>query len=649
MCGINGIFNYERQENISREKIEEMNRLIHHRGPDGEGIFVQGPLALAMRRLAIIDLQTGEQPIHNEDKTVWVVYNGETYNYVELADELKLKGHRFYTKSDTEVLVHLYEEKGERMVESLRGMFAFALWDQKKRRLLLARDRLGIKPLYYCVRNGSFYFASEFKSLLALKDIPRALRLELVDFFLAQGYAAGDQTMAEGIKSLPAGHLLTIDASGLRLERYWDLPMDPINDNASEAEQTDRLYELLQECVRLWTRSDVEVGCFLSGGIDSAAVAALANQGRTRPLKTFTVGYKDRVHDDETGYARETAKILQTEHYEIQIGSEEWWKCLPRYIWHTDDPIANLSQVTFFAVCELAKKYVKVVLSGAGGDEVFVGYRGHFLYSSILAESRRLAGSSTWRSLAGQMLSLGEFAYPHLRQRRRVGRWLDRLNAKAEIFKDPEKILASLFGSYTEFTDTERREIYQPALAAHSWKAMKEHYRTLIDHCRIYDSRQLVYYSYFKTWLTGDYLLSADKISMANSLELRVPFFDHQLVEFAGRMPLELLWKGEKYMLRRAMSRILPEAIYSRPKKPWGTPLWLWAKRDFRERFREILLDRSSLARGYFKPRVIERKLENHFCRLENSLPILWHLLYLEIWQRTFIDRRPEGAVVLPS
>ena len=648
MCGIVGIYNYQRRENVNRDRVEEMNRLILHRGPDGEGTFVQGPLAMAMRRLAIIDLNTGEQPIHNEDKTVWVVYNGETYNYLELADELRIKGHHFYTKSDTEVLVHLYEEKGERMVESLRGMFAFALWDQKKQRLMLARDRLGIKPLYYSLRGGSLYFASEFKSLLALKDAPRALRPELVDFFLAQGYAAGSHTMAEGIESLPAGHYLTADASGVRLQRYWDLPLNQASGLKTEADETERLYQMLQECVRLWTRSDVDVGCFLSGGIDSAAIAALASQGRSRPLHTFTVGYQDQVHDDETAYARETALILGTQHHEVHIDSKDWWRCLPRYIWHTDDPVANPSQVTFFSVCELAKEFVKVVLSGAGGDEGFVGYQGHFANASILAEAHRLAETPAWRRIGRGLSAMGEGAYPYCRQRRWIGPWFNRFNAKAESFKEPEKILASLFGSYTEFTDRERQDLYQPEMAAYSWKAMTEHYRESIERCPPGDPRQLVYYSYFKTWLTGNYLLSADKVSMANSLELRVPFLDHHLVELASRLPPDLLWKGEKYMLRRAMSRILPEKITSRPKKPWGTPLWLWAKRDLRERIREILLDPRTLNRGYFKPKTLERKLENHFRHFENSLPLLWHLLYLEIWQRTFIDRRPESPIVLP-
>ena len=656
MCGIVGLYDPRDAGRADPGLVQAMTRRLAHRGPDGEGAFAwpapAPQVALGIRRLSIIDLDTGGQPIFSEDGTVAVVCNGEIYNYLELRPELERRGHVFRTRTDTETLVHLYEEDGLDLFSRLRGMYAFAIWDGRLRRLVLAVDHLGIKPLYLAERAGRLAFASEAKALFEDPALPRRPSLDRLDTYLTFGYMVGADTLYDGIRRLPAGHALVADASGSRLIRHWRLRYPP-----AEARPTDpraviaETRERLADCVRLHLRSDVPLGLFLSGGIDSAALLALMSSFAPGRVRTFSVGYDlgdgAAGPDDETAQARRVAAHFGADHRERIVSPGEWWDALRASIYHHDEPNANSSLVSLDALAETTARDVRVALNGTGGDELFCGYPAHRRDPWVIrtaARLDRLMPRPLRRRLVGRPWRHVERLYPALRRRRYVGALPAYLTAaRALCLPTAEGLrrLASFEGSV--LSDAIREDLYGPDLAA-AWRGARHAERTyadLLDDLLADDPGDLAQALALHTWLPGNGLLSLDKATMAHSLEARVPFFDRTLLEFAARIPSPIRLRGNKFVLREAMRGLLPEFVRQRPKRPFGTPLLRWLDHDLADRVRSVLLDERSLGRGLFRRDALERLAARHWSGRVEHTELIFRLLVLELWQRATIDAPP--------
>jgi asparagine synthase (glutamine-hydrolysing) len=625
MCGIAGLYRFDPAARVEPALVGAMGARLAHRGPDEEGVFVGENVGLAHRRLSIIDLAAGHQPLFNEDQSVVVVFNGEIYNHRDLRTTLQARGHRFATRSDTEVILHGYEERGEDSVSDLRGMFAFALWDRRRRRLVLARDRVGIKPLYYYQGPDFLAFASEIKALLVCPGVPRELDSEALDLYLSLRYVPGPRTLFKGIRKLEPGHLLVRDGYGSWSKRYWDLPL-PSPGPHDAAAAARRFEETLEESVRLHLMSEVPLGVFLSGGLDSTAVLALLTRvARGERLKTFTVGYEpstaDAVEANEFDYARLAAESFGAEHQEIRLGDEQFQDTLADVVWHLDEPVADPACVPLFHVSRLARSEITVVLSGEGADEILGGYP---IYRRMLGIERaqRWAGSPL---AALAPLAARSAAQPRLRQfLRSTGLPLERRyrgvsraflpETKATLLgrAAPDDLLDDIFG---------RR--YAAVQSASALERML--------------------YVDTKIWLPDDLLVKADKMTMANSQELRVPFLDHHVVELAAAAPsaLKVNGSGSKLLLRQAMNGIVPRAIIERSKKGFPVPTVPLLQRlgGFT---RELLLGRDSACRSRFDAGVVARLLDEHERGKARWDQELWSLLVFELWHGIFLDRRIE-------
>jgi asparagine synthase (glutamine-hydrolysing) len=599
--------------------VQAMCDAMVHRGPDDQGFYADDGAALGMRRLSIIDLSTGHQPVRNEDGTLWVVFNGEIYNFKELRRDLERHGHRFYTTTDTEVLVHLYEEFGVHSVDLLRGMFAFAIWDVKKRQLFLARDRMGIKPLYYAQLGGSLVFASELKSVLQVADIERRLSWSaLAHLFTFLATPAG-QSIVEGVQKLEPAHRATLTRDGrLRVERYWDVQFAP-DERATEEDLVERLRELLNESIELHLRSDVPLGAFLSGGIDSSAVVALMSRLVPNRVKTFSIGFTDRRFD-ELDYARQVANTFGTEHHELVL-EPQGLNVAEELTWFLDEPFGDSSAIPTYMVSKLAAQHVKVVLTGDGGDELFAGYEKYVVEArersyDHLPEWLRQAFSAIGRSLpegATGRNFLRHFGFQGAR------RYLD----AASLFGQPEQ--ARLF--HPDVIDqVQSADPWIPALrqlAADDWLSGLQYFD-------------------FQNYLPLDILTKVDRMSMAHSIESRPTLLDHRLVEFAATIPVELRLRGTttKYLFKQAMRGILPDGIIDRPKHGFAVPLEKWFRGDWSGFLRDHLLSDRSRQRSIFNMSYVEQLLRLH--DRGRSLDLhLWTLLSFEQWCRTFLDRRP--------
>jgi len=620
MCGIAGILDLEGRP-VAPDDVAAMCSAITHRGPDAEGAYVAGRVGLGMRRLAIIDLSTGDQPIANEDGSVWVVFNGELYNFQELRRELLDRGHRFRTTGDTEVLVHLYEERGPRMVDALRGMFAFALWDERRRRLLLARDRVGIKPLYYALSGGRLLFASEMKALLRVPGLAREINWRAFSRLLASLTTPPSESILAGIHKLEPAHILTAEAGRPpRLERYWDVRFEPL-EGRSERELLDQLRGLLEESVRLHLVSDVPVGAFLSGGVDSAAVVAhMAHPGRQR-VKTFTIGFRD-ADFSETAAARLTAEAFDTEHHE-RVLDVDAIATVSAVASHLDEPFGDSSAIPTYLVSQLAAEHVKVVLSGDGGDELFGGY------DRYVVEGRR----RIFRHLPpGARRGLDAMA-------RRLPRgWPGRGLAGQLFLPDHERYLAAV----TVFGHPERDALLRPelrqVLARHDpWRQE----RRLLARGQG-DWLGALQYLDVTRYLPLDVLTKVDRMSMAHSLEARVPLLDHRLLEFAATLPLRARLRGgaTKPLFKRALRGLLPEAILRRPKRGFAIPLGRWLRGPLRGFARDLLLSPRSAAGEVFERRALEGLLDGGPGRDDLGLR-LWTVLSFEMWCRAFLADAP--------
>jgi asparagine synthase (glutamine-hydrolysing) len=617
MCGIAGIVDLAGGP-VHADEGRSMCAAIVHRGPDGEGTYLGQGVGLGMRRLSIIDLHTGDQPVRNEDGSAWVVFNGEIYNYRELRAQLEARGHRFYTHTDTEVIVHLYEERGVACVEALRGMFAFAVWDERSRQLLLARDRLGIKPLYYGRLGDRLVFGSELKALLALPEVGRSVDWKAFGHFLAFLSTPADQSILQGIRKLPPAHVLVARAGAEpRVTRYWDVSFAP-DRGRSEAWYVDRLRELLDESVRLHLVSDVPLGAFLSGGIDSSAVVATMAAHTSEPVKTFTIGFAD-ADFSELGHARKVAEAFQTEHHELVLEPASL-DVLDDLVWHLDEPFGDSSAIPTYMVSRLAAQHVTVALSGDGGDELFAGYERY------LVERRE----RTWRFVPQPLRRMMAQAMAAMPPGVRGRNYLRHVSLPGvERYLDA----GTLFGrdEVARLVSPEVREL----VAAHDpWEEPRRHLRQARGHW-LSALQSLDLHSY----LPLDILTKVDRMSMAHSLEARVPLLDHRLVEFAATVPPELQLRGSttKYLLKRAMRSVLPASILHRPKQGFAIPLARWFGGGFEERLRDTLLSDTVRRRGVFDVAALEQRLRHG--RADGGLGLdLWTLLSFELWCRAFLE-----------
>jgi asparagine synthase (glutamine-hydrolysing) len=640
MCGIAGIVSCEGLDADAVALATRMRDVIAHRGPDESGLHADAFAVLAHRRLSIVDLSTGQQPLSNEDRTVFVTYNGEIYNHADIRTDLEAHGHRFRTRSDTEAIVHAYEQWGDACVHRFRGMFAFAIWDSRRRRLLLVRDRLGIKPLYWVRVGDRLLFGSEMKAILASGLIEPAANESVLPEVLSTRYTAGAATMFRGIRKLLPGHCLVFENGAVLERQYWDVPVGERRSASARRDWVAEFRDLLQESVRLRLMSDVPLGMFLSGGIDSSAIAAIMARQIDRPLQTFSVAFKDRAFN-ELEYAREVARAIRADAHEIVIDDGDFFDALPRLVWHEDEPIAHPSSVPLYFVSLLARDHVKVVLTGEGSDELLAGY-GKYPRIALNWHAgglyERLIPSPLRRSVARRLV-------PSLSGR--AGRY-----ARRSFLAMDRTAEAMFLDNFAAIRLSDQQQLLSPVLRGQVTRlaAYGESMRyfnapngssTLLDR---------LLYADIKTYLV-ELLMKQDQMSMATSIESRVPFLDHKLVEFAAGMPDEWKLRGwtTKRVLRDAMKELLPASILARPKMGFPVPFGSWVRGSSRwaGAVRDVLLDRRARERGILDPQAVDQLLQDHARGATDGGDRIWTLLNLELWYRTFIDR--QGVQSLPA
>lgn len=576
MCGIAGKMFFDPPAKVETRHIQAMLAPIFHRGPDASGVFLDGNAGLGHARLSIIDLNSGAQPMCNEDESVWIVFNGEIYNFKELRSYLLARGHRFRSQSDTEVIIHLYEELGPECVERLRGMFAFALWDKSKQRLFLARDRVGIKPLYYYSDSQAIWFGSEIKAILTDESIPRELDLMSVRKFFAFNYLPGEETLLKGVRKLLPGHFILADSQGVRIRQYWDLRFTDERWSMPYGEAVEELYSLTRQCVKDHMMADVPVGVLLSGGMDSTAVCSLAVQQTNKKLHTFTIGFNDQGVVDERPYAKTAADSFGTEHHELSFGAKEFWDTLPLYVRHMEEPVCEPPAIALYHISKLAREHVKVVLSGEGGDEAFAGYPNYV----------HMLGVERWKNKLGPLSApVGSFANLLGARTGRAGlaRYAHALNHELpEHYFSRTSTPESLFNKRAQ-------SIFTPEfLEATAGFDPAEYIARLLAPVKKQPLLNKLLYIDTKTWLPDDLLIKADKMTMATSIELRVPLLDHVLLEFAASLPPEFKLHGRetKRILKSAFAKAVPSEILSRKKAGFPVPYGKWLKTEVSDRLR---------------------------------------------------------------
>jgi asparagine synthase (glutamine-hydrolysing) len=609
-----------------------MRDVIKHRGPDDYGLFVDGRVGLGHRRLSIVDVAGGHQPMENEDGSLHIVYNGEVYNHADFRERLEARGHVYRTHCDTETILHLYEEEGARAVEHLRGMFAFAIWDSRKRELFIARDRLGVKPLYYVHReDGSLYFASEIKALLAARALQPEVNYRALPDYLANHGTSAEETLFRDVKRLLPGHTLLWHDGEVRIEKYWDVQFAGGEDEAqrSDEDYIEEWTELFRTSVRLRLMADVPLGMFLSGGIDSSAIAAMMSGMVNEPIKTFSVAFKER-EANELEYARLVAEKFKTDHHEILVSPEDFFQMLPKLVWHEDEPLAHPSSVALYFVSRLASKHVKVVLTGEGSDEMLGGYERYYktIYNLALGPGyHRLTPGALRRAIQHRIESLS----PGSKVRHKLRRTFLCL---------PPDIENLYFDNFAVFTRAMQQELLSPETRERA--GVLDPYADMRRYFETTDAESLLnrmLYADTKTYLQ-ELLMKQDQMSMAASIESRVPFLDHKLVEFTARLPERLkLRRGwtTKYILRRSMKNILPEAILSRKKMGFPVPVGSWFRGAYRPVIDEYVLGERAANRGLFNRTYVHHLVERHQAG-ENHTERLWALVNFEMWLRQFID-----------
>lgn len=629
MCGITGKLNFKADEPVSKTLIGQMNNLLTHRGPDDEGLWVRGQIGLGQRRLSIIDLSpTGHQPMTNEDSTIWITYNGEIYNHAELREKLEKKGHRYRGNSDTETILHLYEEYGRECVKHLRGMFAFALWDQPNRRLLLARDRFGQKPLLYAHTADGLVFASEIKAVLQDPSVSTDLNELAIHHYFTYGYIPNPLTAFQSICKLPPATTLLWQNGSISIEKYWTLSYTP-KLNLSEAEASEQLLELLRESTRLRLMSDVSLGAFLSGGVDSSAIVALMAETMDEPVKTFSIGFDDSSFN-ELHYARQVAQRYGTDHHEYVV-TPDTLAVLPELVWAYGEPYADSSALPTYYVSKEARQFVTVALNGDGGDEAFTGYE-RYLAVRLAAKYEKIP-----RFLRQNIINKLAQYLPESTHRKDPLRRFKRFVLAMD--NSPEQ----RYARWVILADNETKaRLYTPEFQARM--ATVDSLDLLEDAYKLADSDDFVERTQFvdnSLYLPDDLLVKVDIATMIHSLEGRSPFLDHKLAEFAAQLPIHYKLKGRqsKYLLKKTLQNHLPSSILYRDKQGFGVPVGRWFRGELRQVAYDVLLDSRTVNRNICNPNTVKILLDQHVSGQVNNWSKIWQLLVLELWFRSYVDR----------
>jgi asparagine synthase (glutamine-hydrolysing) len=630
MCGICGIVTFSPDRPVNNTVLEIMNNTLQHRGPDDEGYYIDADqgVGLAMRRLSIIDLNTGQQPIPNEDKSIWIVFNGEIYNHLEVRRRLEQKGHIFSTRSDTEAILHAYEEYGVDCVVHLNGMFAFAIWDSQRKRLFIARDRIGIKPLYYYYTSSGLLFASELKAILAHPGVPREIDFIALDQFLTLEYIPSPHSIFKGIHKLPAGHRLILECeSEPHVEQYWNVTFKPTNQ--SEDESIEELTELIRDAVKIRLMSEVPLGAFLSGGIDSSTVVAFMSELTDIPVKTFSIGFGDPTYN-ELPYARLVADAFHTQHHEEYL-QPDISEMVMRLVSHFDEPFGDFSIFPTYLVSEMARQHVTVALSGDGGDEIFAGYE---TYLAQGIDSRWYSRLPRW---------LRQHALP------RMSDLIPPQPAKKGLINKSKRFIEG--GALPEtwqhtrwmmfINQQDKSMLYHPDMQAtlngYSSSSLIEEYFQQANQTDRLAQQQ---YVDVKTYLVDDILVKVDRMSMATSLEARVPLLDYRIVELALNLPPHLKLKGQetKVILRRIMDKRLPKEVLNKGKEGFSIPMKHWLQGELRPLMSDLLAPNTVRRRGYFNPDAVAQWQAEHISGRGNHSHRLWALMVFELWHQHIIS-----------
>jgi asparagine synthase (glutamine-hydrolysing) len=618
MCGIAGKVNFDRSKSIDPQEIKQMTDSLRHRGPDDEGFYIQQNVGLGFRRLSIIDLSTGHQPIANEDESIWIIFNGEIYNYQDLHDDLIRKGHVFKTKSDTETIVHLYEQYGTDCLKFLRGMFGFSIWDNKKQQLFCARDRFGIKPFYYYTDKEKFVFGSEIKPILKTVNIDRTLSYDALDSYLAFGYITSDLSIYRNIKKLQPGHYLLLsfkDKVSITIDKYWEIQFEP-DYSKTETQWSREIEECLSETVKLHMISDVPLGAFLSGGIDSSSVVAMMARNSSRPIKTFSIGFKEQKFD-ELIYADKIAKKYSCEHHE-QIVEPESISLLPKLVNAYDEPYADSSAIPTYYVSKMAREYVTVALSGDGGDELFAGYDSYARYKKIYSSLLNFKSSFLNKMVWGNIYKM----IPH--------------TIKGKIFthmlSQDRKYLGA--GAVVWMKDERQKYLLNDYVSIDYERASESFKEGILNKGSNNDFISNLQYLDLQTYMVDDVLTKVDRASMLNSLEVRVPLLDHKFAELTFKIPWNLKFNGgrRKYIFKQAMTPYLPESILKHPKQGFGVPISMWFKDNLKAYVNDTLQSHDCKLYNYIDKKYVQKIINGHETGMRDLSSKVWSLLVFNEW-----------------
>lgn len=638
MCGICGKYNFGTLERVTKEELKKMNDLLVHRGPDDEGYYIDENFGFAMRRLSIIDLSTGRQPISNENGTIWVIFNGEIYNFQDLRKKLLEKGHKFKTKSDTETIIHLYEENGLEFVKELRGMFAIGLWDKNKKRLVLARDRIGKKPLFYALNSKYLAFASELRSILTINGISRDIEYQAIDIYLTLQYIPSPLTIFKSIRKLEPASMLVLENGQTKIEKYWDLPVESPSsppfvkgeeERLEEAKKT--IYDKLLEATRIRLISDVPLGAFLSGGIDSSIIVALMAQSSSEPVKTFSIGFKEQEFS-ELGYAREVAKMYGTNHTEF-IVEAKMTDILPKLVWHYCEPYADSSALPSYFVSKETRKAVTVALNGDGGDENFGGYLRYvamklaYFWNKVPLAARKLVLQST--NIFPEKTAPFNLI------------WKARKFLKSTLTRD---FSSTYLGTVSFFKTEEKNELLTDEfknLLGSSIDGAEKYISNIFEKTKKQDYLNKLIYVDFKSYLPECLMTKMDIASMANSLETRSPFLDHKVIEYVYTLPGKWKLRGinqTKWILKETFKNMLPPKIYKRGKMGFGIPLGPWFRGELKDLWYSTCMSEKAISRGYFNKESLLKLWNEHQSQMRDHGYRMWAILMLELWHQQFHD-----------
>jgi asparagine synthase (glutamine-hydrolysing) len=629
MCGIAGFVQFKPGMPLKKQALEEMTETLHHRGPDEKGFYMKGPVGLGMTRLSIVDVQGGSQPISNERGSVWVVFNGEIYNQLELRNQLETAGHRFSTKSDTEVIVHAYEEYGDAFIGKLRGMFAFALWDETFQKLLLVRDHMGVKPLYYTTADGSLIFGSEIKALLSVPTVTRQVDTKQILTLMTLQYVPSPDTLLKGIRKIPAAHYLICQKGRMLVRPFWELShLNPIPDEKEITKEkhngwVEEIQQRFFTSVKEQLMADVPLGAFLSGGLDSSLVVASMTHQTHRPVKTYSVGFANERDFNELKYSRKVSRYLKSQHREIMVDARMLNDLIPKLVKYQDDPVIDPASLPTFVVSLFARQEVKVVLTGEGADELFGGYR-RYAFDQLSGKAR---------SLPGWLKNLVPFL---------TGGLKDPYHQAWQALQKEDLVKRHLAWSRLSLESTLKELAGEKLLYEMEHSKVEESIERIFESAEPYgfDNFNVMLYMDMKTWLPDDLLNKVDRMSMAASLEARVPYLDHRLVEFAFSLPSSMKLRGgvSKYILKRAAQKYLPKDIIYRQKKGFAVPLGPWFRKELKPLLVDTFHSEKFQKRGYFNLAKTEQLLQEHLSGRQDHHLLLYGLLLVELWHKRFVD-----------